>query len=169
MKTRLLTCFLFLLLADLAWADVVQTQNSATATGSSSEDRNYSVVEGGAHYLIWEADDTNAGSMGAVNVNPAVSLVRRRHRVVEIASGMNYWDGQQWSPSEPSFEVTSNGFVAAKVYHRIQLANDISAPSPKTSELEPGTATGAINPKCVKQQCRLIPTFPSAAPPDGLS
>ena len=33
-------------------------------------------------------------------------------RIVEIGTGMNYWDGQDWVPSEPAFQATASGFVA---------------------------------------------------------
>ena len=32
---------------------------------------------------------------------------RGRHRIVEIATGMNYFDGQNWVPSDPSFDLAS--------------------------------------------------------------
>jgi hypothetical protein len=39
---------------------------------------------------------------------------------------MNYWDGQQWLPSQPTFSTTLQGFFAGKVQHKIQLASDIN-------------------------------------------
>jgi len=37
---------------------------------------------------------------------------RAGHHLVEIATGMNYWDGQQWTSSDPTFDITDNAYVA---------------------------------------------------------
>ena len=42
---------------------------------------------------------------------------RGRHRIVEIATGMNYFDGQNWVPSDPAFEATADAFVAQRIQH----------------------------------------------------
>jgi RHS repeat-associated protein len=34
---------------------------------------------------------------------------------------MNYWDGQQWVPSDPSFEVIEDAFVATRLQHKVHL------------------------------------------------
>src|SRR5262249_26273800 len=41
----------------------------------------------------------------------------------EIGTGMNYWDGQKWSPSDPSFEVSPEGdaFVANRLHYKVRL------------------------------------------------
>lgn len=47
--------------------------------------------------------------------------------VVELATGLNYWDGQQWAPSEAVFEESpQGGFVARKVQHPVSLPNDLN-------------------------------------------
>jgi hypothetical protein len=38
---------------------------------------------------------------------------------------MNYWDGQKWSRSNPSFEDTGEAFVAVRVQHKVRLAADL--------------------------------------------
>ena len=43
-----------------------------------------------------------------------------------LATGMNYWDGKSWSPSDPSFLETPNGFVAGRVQHRTRLSSDLN-------------------------------------------
>src|SRR5438128_10675011 len=50
---------------------------------------------------------------------------RSSRRIISMATGMNYWDGQKWVPSEPTFEPTTNGFVAERVQHRVRLASDL--------------------------------------------
>ena len=51
---------------------------------------------------------------------------RARSPVVELATGMNYWDGQSWQASEPLFTLTEDAFVAAKIQHRLRLNADIN-------------------------------------------
>lgn len=46
--------------------------------------------------------------------------------IVEIATGMNYWDGKRWRPSEASFSASHNGFVARRVQHNVWLAPDLN-------------------------------------------
>jgi hypothetical protein len=59
--------------------------------------------------------------------------------VIEIETGMNYWDGQQWSPSEASFELTEDAFVADRVQHRTRLNADLNVMSAVTTTLVDGT------------------------------
>jgi len=40
-----------------------------------------------------------------------------RSRVEEIATGMNFWTGQKWAPSDPSFEVAADSFVATRLQY----------------------------------------------------
>lgn len=45
-------------------------------------------------------------------------------RIMEIGSGMNYWDGQKWSSSDATLEVSPEGdaFVANRLcYRRIAM------------------------------------------------
>src|SRR5439155_10828128 len=67
------------------------------------------VIEVGAHQRIWNTGDGHAG-----------------RSVVEIGSGMNYWDGQQWVPSDPSFEVTADAFVAERLQHKVHLKANLN-------------------------------------------
>jgi hypothetical protein len=46
--------------------------------------------------------------------------------VVEMATGMNYWDGRQWVPSDPSFEVTPDAFVAERLQYKVQLNGSLN-------------------------------------------
>src|ERR1041384_3344231 len=49
-------------------------------------------------------------------------------RIVEVASGMHFWNGQALVPSEPALRLTTQGdaFVAQRVQHKIRLASDIT-------------------------------------------
>jgi len=48
--------------------------------------------------------------------------------MVEIATGMNYWDGTNWTESVPSFRPDNlqNGFVADQVQHRARVSANIN-------------------------------------------
>jgi hypothetical protein len=62
--------------------------------------------------------------------NAPVSKAGRK--VMEIGTGMNYWDGSQWTPSDPSFVATGEGFVASRVIHSTHLNADINSASAVT-------------------------------------
>ena len=65
-------------------AGVCQGQTPAAANAPDSSD--YSVVQSGPHSRLWQ---NSAGQT-----------------VTEITTGMNYWSGQEWTPSDPSFVVS---------------------------------------------------------------
>jgi len=52
---------------------------------------------------------------------------------------MNYWDGQQWSPSDASFDLTDDAFVANRVQHRTRLNADLNVIGAVTTTLVDGT------------------------------
>src|SRR5947209_3682760 len=60
---------------------------------------------------------------GAISSVPASSAAKTAPagQSVEIATGLNFWDGQTWSPSIPAFDVTPDGFVAHKRQHKVRL------------------------------------------------
>ncbi len=60
-------------------------------------------------------------------------------QVVEIATGMNYWDGEKYSPSDASFELTEDAFVADRVQHRTRLNADLNVIGAVTTSLVDGT------------------------------
>src|ERR1051326_6879567 len=59
------------------------------------------IAERGAHHQIWQQAVTDGST--------------RPRRVVELATGMNYWDGQDWLASQAVFDLTPNSFVANKL------------------------------------------------------
>ncbi|HEX7654728.1 MAG TPA: hypothetical protein VF607_14565, partial [Verrucomicrobiae bacterium] len=64
-----------------------------------------------------------------------------RSGVIEVASGMNYWDGSQWSPSEARFEMSpGGGFVAEKVLQKVRLKANLN----HSGAVEVVAADGAI-------------------------
>jgi len=50
------------------------------------------------------------------------------HQTVEIATGMNYWDGRQWSASDPGFHIMQDGSaaVANQTQHKVRLAANLN-------------------------------------------
>jgi RHS repeat-associated protein len=46
---------------------------------------------------------------------------------VELATGMNYWDGKNWRPSDAKFELSTDAFTAAKIQHKVRLNANINA------------------------------------------
>src|SRR6266511_644091 len=64
------------------------------------------VVEVGPHHRLWNRDPGDGRSEGSV---------------VEMATGMNFWDGRQWTPSDATFEVTDEAFVAERLQPTVRL------------------------------------------------
>jgi hypothetical protein len=79
-----------------------------------------SLSESGAHYRLWRLSNTNASDTDTARLNA------QNHRVMEVGSGMNYWDGQKWTASDPSFEVSPEGdaFVANRLCYKVRLQAD---------------------------------------------
>ena len=47
-------------------------------------------------------------------------------RIEEIETGMNYWTGEQWLPSEPSFDVAADGFIATRLQFIVNINAQIN-------------------------------------------
>jgi hypothetical protein len=112
MKTRNSLCFKVNCL--IGWSAVVivsatcNAQQVQTVPAAVSGEGDYVVTQVGPHSQVWQ------NSVG--------------QSVTEIATGMNYWDGLQWTPSDPSFQVSADGtsFVAAKIQDPTQLAVNLN-------------------------------------------
>jgi len=72
------------------------------------------LVEPGPHQRVWQMVATNLMGRTANELDTG-------RRVAEITTGMNYWDGRQWVPSDPSFEVTADAFVATRLQYKVHL------------------------------------------------
>src|ERR1017187_9425300 len=48
--------------------------------------------------------------------------------IIELATGMNFWNGKNWVPSNPSFQVSADGtaFVANQVQHKVNLSANLN-------------------------------------------
>jgi hypothetical protein len=47
-------------------------------------------------------------------------------RLVEVGTGMNYFDGKKWVASEAAFEATPTGFIASKLQHKVKLSGQLN-------------------------------------------
>jgi len=52
----------------------------------------------------------------------------RRGRVVQLGTGMHFWDGQSWQPSVPAFHESTNNdaYVAERIQARVRLGADLN-------------------------------------------
>jgi hypothetical protein len=95
------------------------------------------LAETGPNHRIWKnpapAPSAAPANAPAVKGRSGAAHVPKRpqqeHGVVEIATGMNYWDGQKWAPSNPVFEVSPDGtaFIANQVQHKVRLAGNLNS------------------------------------------
>jgi hypothetical protein len=46
--------------------------------------------------------------------------------VVEIETGMNYWNGMEWAPSDATFDLTDDSFVATRLQYKLQLFAELN-------------------------------------------
>jgi RHS repeat-associated protein len=46
--------------------------------------------------------------------------------VVELGTGMNYWDGRKWAPSEATFALAPDAFVADRMNFRVRLEANLN-------------------------------------------
>lgn len=78
---------------------------------------------------VTEVSDASRPALAGVGPNERVWRTddpRSNRRVIEMATGMNYWDGQQWTPSDPRFEITDDAFVADKLQQKVRLSADLN-------------------------------------------
>lgn len=73
---------------------------------------------------VWISSWTNTTSQRT----PATERGRRgAARIEQIATGMNYWNGESWVPSEPCFEISGNSFVAERMQQKVRIeANNLN-------------------------------------------
>jgi len=95
----------FLLFCALGFS---RSQSSSPPTQQAAAVGDYAITQIGPHSLVWQ---NSAGQT-----------------VTSIETGMNYWDGQQWNLSDPSFVVSPDGtsFIAAKIQDPTKLASNIN-------------------------------------------
>ena len=86
------------------------------AGGVGTQSATAAVIDSGPDYRTWQSLD------------PARTATQGTGQMVEIATGMNYWDGANWSESVAAFQpsLQQNAFVANQVQHRTRIAADIN-------------------------------------------
>ncbi|MCL4179246.1 MAG: hypothetical protein KJ072_16075 [Verrucomicrobia bacterium] len=97
-------------------------------------------TEAGPHHRTWTVEPAESDSAAAPDSH-SLQQGRGGRRIVEIESGMHFWDGQQWTPSDARFDISPEGdaFVADRVQHRTRLAANINEPGAVTVSLPDGT------------------------------
>src|SRR5881394_3297995 len=86
-----------------------QTAAVADAAAKDRSDSPDALVGVGPDERIWSTGDPQSN-----------------RRIVELGTGMNYWDGQNWVPSEPIFEATAKGFVAERIQHKVHISDNVN-------------------------------------------
>jgi len=116
MTSSLLTRFSAALLMLGALNSPLNAQSTvADASAKERDNSPYALVGVGPDERIWSAGDSQSA-----------------RRIVEIGTGLNYWDGQNWVPSEPIFEATPNGFVADRIQHKVRILDNLNQPEAVT-------------------------------------
>src|SRR5438105_730247 len=46
--------------------------------------------------------------------------------IVQIETGMNYWNGVEWTPSDPTFDLTDDAFVAPRMQYKVRLDAELN-------------------------------------------
>ena len=106
MKTNILSSTTIVGAFLLFCARLCQGQTTPAAANAPAFS-DYSIVQRGPHSEVWR---NSAGQT-----------------VTSIGTGMNFWNGEAWTPSDPSFEVSPDGtaFVAANIQDPTRLAANL--------------------------------------------
>jgi hypothetical protein len=85
----------------------------------NSTTRQHHVVERGENHRVWESYTPVAESNG--------EKIYQTNRVVELASGLHYWDGKAWVDSKEEIEIVGNKAVARHGNHKVTFAGNLMA------------------------------------------
>jgi RHS repeat-associated protein/uncharacterized delta-60 repeat protein len=91
---------------------------TAVTTAYANPDR--APDELGANHRSWSVQRERSGR------HEREGGVEEPGRIVEIATGMNYWDGQQWLASIARFEAAGEGFVANQLQYMVSLNDNLN-------------------------------------------
>ena len=94
---------------------------SGTVSGSASN-TDYSIVEKGANFQVWERTEYETTPSG--EVRPHV------HRYVETQTGLNFWNSAtgQWEASSEEIQSIPGGAAALNGQHKVIFATDLATP-----------------------------------------
>jgi hypothetical protein len=113
--------YVSLILTFLSFTQICQLSTLAARPAPPS----WRVSEVGPDHRVYHDQKEPAGS----NANFTDSEPRR---IVEIESGMNYWNGSEWVASEAVFDLNDQGFGASKLQFEVQLASQLNRPGAVT-------------------------------------
>lgn len=115
------------------------TNATSLAAGRTAPQARQNLVldEVGPNHRSWKRE-ADASAPAATN-RFAQARASAGPQVVETATRMNYWDGEQYSPRDASFELTEDAFVANRVQHRTRLNADLNVIGAVTTSLVDGT------------------------------
>jgi NedA-like, galactose-binding domain len=71
----------------------------------------------------------NVGANADQDAEASASEAPTGSRIEEIVTGMNYWDGEKWTESQASFDVTPGAFVAPRLQYIVSIGHQINAPN----------------------------------------
>src|SRR6266498_5294777 len=83
----------------------------------------WELTEIGPDHRLYQREKDNPGSARAIVSEPTELL-----RMMEVETGMNYWDGAQWVASDASFDLNDQGFEASRLQFEVQLASQLNQP-----------------------------------------
>src|SRR5689334_9128744 len=115
------TKYAFLVGACLALSKGLNAQNALPI--QTNDSAGWVLRSIGPNSKIWTTQATNSQNLTVVGQSGGTPP---QSRVMEVATGMNYWDGWQWSPSDPTFAASTNGFDASQVQHPVSLSSDLN-------------------------------------------
>ena len=90
-----------------------------SATAPVPDATPYRVVERGADHQVWQRETYEPKANG--------TFTTRIHQYTELATGMNYWDNEQWQESKAEIDLLpgGSGAVATKGQHQVFFPPDI--------------------------------------------
>ncbi|MBU6402020.1 MAG: hypothetical protein KGS61_17015, partial [Verrucomicrobia bacterium] len=94
----------------------------------------------GPNYRRWISVPTASTTTGQTQLSAGTNRPPFARHIVEIATGMSRWNGQQWVPSDPTFTVAGNAFIADRLQYSVRLAADLNVAQAVTVTTRDGVA-----------------------------
>ncbi len=117
-----------------------QTQGTAAAASATTMSPAAKFAAAQANYDIWYQPSQPIGPNHRTTIGTAKT---GSHKIVEIGTGMNYWNGVQWVPSNPTFVPVANGFLADQLQDPVHLAGDLYTTNAVTVRTPEGIMLGS--------------------------
>ncbi len=133
-----LPLYSLLVVAGLVGIQTLSAQTQSTVSTTLNPEAQIAAAQ--ASYDAWDQPDQPIGPNHRTTVRTAKTGPRR---IVEIGTGMNYWNGLQWVPSNPTFVPVANGFVASQLQDPVQLAGDLYTTNAVTVRTPEGIILGS--------------------------